>query len=636
MAKIKLSFPDGGKKEYDSGITGMEIAKQIGEGLARAALAVKLNDKLIDLDRPIEESGSFSILTFKEGMEIFRHSSAHLLASAVLELYPKAKPTIGPAVEEGFYYDFDMPPLKPEDLEKIEKKMKERAEKDEKSERIELTKEKAKEMFKDNPYKLELIEEAEEPLSAYKHGDFVDLCRGPHIPRMGMIKAIKLTKLAGAYWRGDAKNKQLQRIYGISFPDKKQLKEYLKMIEEAEKRDHKRLGKGLFMISEMIGKGLPVWLPKGEVLKKQIEDFAIETERKAGYVRVTTPHVAKEELFLKSGHLPHFEHGMYPKMEMDDGTYYLKAMNCPMHHLIYKHLPRSYRELPLRIAEYGTCYRNELSGTLSGLLRVRMLTMNDAHIYCTREQIGSEIAAVIKMIQDYYKVFGFEDYYFRLSLWDPNNKEKYIDEPENWEDTQQMLKKSLQDMGCKFEEAVGEAAFYGPKVDVQFKMVTGREETMSTVQLDFSAKERFELSYADKDGTENKDVFVIHRAPLSVHERFAAFLIEHFAGKFPLWLNPVQVRILPITDRHNDYAYEVSKRLEEAGLRVEVDDKALTTNKKIREAELSKVNYILVVGDKEVGANTVNVRTRDNNVIGEKNVDEFIQQLVEEVRTKKL
>src|SRR3990167_8263969 len=633
MPNIKITFPDGAKKEFESGITPKQIAESIGPRLAKEAVAAFVNEELVDLDRKIEKSSSLRLITLKDGesVDVLRHSTAHLLAQAVLRLFPEAKPTIGPVVEEGFYYDFDLEHhFTPEDLARIEQEMMKIAKEDRTVERMELDEKEAKKLFKDNPYKLEIIDEQEkEGLSAYKQGEFTDLCRGPHVPRTGMLRAVKLTKLAGAYWRGDAKNRQLQRIYGISFPDKKLLKEHLEMMAQAEKRNHVVLGErlGLFSTFEEIGKGLPVWLPKGEIIRQEIERFAIETEEKAGYVRVATPHLAKKELFLRSGHLPYYEDSMYPAMKMDDGTYYLKAMNCPMHHLIYSKFHRSYRDLPVRIAEYGTCYRNELSGTLTGLLRVRILRMNDAHIYCRKDQIEEEIENVITLITYYLEVFGLHDYWFRLSLGDISNKEKYIDEPENWAFTENILRRVLQRLKVKFVEAKNEAAFYGPKIDIQFKNVHGREETMSTVQLDFAAKKRFTLSYADKDGNKNNEVFVIHRAPLSVHERFVAFLIEQYAGKFPLWLSPEQVRIVTVADAFNAYAETIEQELRKNHVRVHVDKRAESIPKEVREAQLEYVPLIVTVGEKEQSSKTVAVRTLDGKVNFGIGVDDFVKKV---------
>jgi len=641
MSKIKVTFPDGKSNEYDKGISPNDILKALPQKVREAAVAAMFNEEIIDLSRKLEADGKIKILTFDnpEGKQVFWHSSAHLLAMSILDLWPETKLTIGPPIENGFYYDFHSEhKFSEEDLPKIEAKMEEYRQKKIPFVRHEYDEAKSRERVKGNKFKLEILEEyKDKTLSFYQNDKFIDLCRGPHIPHTGLIKAFKLTNIASAYWRADAKKESLQRLYGISFPDKKQLDEYLKMMEEAEKRNHKRIGEEmeLFTHFDMVGKGLPVWLPKGEIIRQEIEKFAIDTENKAGYVRVSTPNLAKKELFMKSGHLPYYEHSMYPKMVMDDGEYYLKAMNCPLHHLIFAKKTRSYRELPLRLAEYGTCYRNELSGTLNGLLRVRSLRMNDAHIYCRKDQVESEVESVLAMIKMYFDVFSIKEFWFRLSLSDLSHKEKYVDEPENWKMSEEILRKVLKKLDLKFIEAQDEAAFYGPKIDVQFKNVYGREETMSTVQLDFIAKKRFDLNYIDENNTQNGEVFVIHRAPLSTHERFLAFLIEHYAGKFPLWLSPVQVRLLPLADRHNDYCFDIKKKMQEHGIRAEVDDKPLTMGKKIRNAQLSQVNYILVVGDTEMNNHTVNVRTRDNEVHGEKKVDETVNKLLEEIRSKK-
>ena len=568
-------------------------------------------------------------------IEILRHSAAHVLAMAVKELYPGAKLGIGPATEEGFYYDFDNLEIKEEELVQIEKKCIEIIRKNLKFEKSELDKKKAKEILKNEPYKLELLQDIEKP-SFYKTGDFIDLCSGPHVENTKEIKAFKLLRLAGAYWKGDSKNKMLTRIYGIAFGSENELKDYLFMREEAEKRNHVKIGKemGIFMISDLVGKGLPIWLPRGNAIKEEVEKLAKEKEKEDGYVRVSTPLLGKKELYLKSGHLPYYEESMYPAMVMDDGTYYLKAMNCPHHHLIFKHELRSYREMPLRIAEYGICHRNELSGTLTGLIRVRAMNMNDAHIYCTKEQIEEEFENVIKLIQDYYKIFNLQNYWFRLSKWDPNHKDKYIDQPKNWEYTENILRNVLKRLKVKFVEAENEAAFYGPKVDIQFKSVTGREESMSTIQLDFLAKERFELSYQDKDGKENKEVFVIHRAPLSTHERFMAFLIEHFAGKFPLWLSPVQVKVVNITERNLDYSKKIFERLKKEDIRVELDERSESLSKKVRDAQIEKVNFVITIGDKEEEKKTLAIRDREGKTEFNVNLEDFIKKIKEQINAR--
>jgi threonyl-tRNA synthetase len=489
-----------------------------------------------------------------------------------------------------------------------------------------------REIFIDNQFKIEIIDEKighETGSSIYKQGNFVDLCRGPHVSFTSQLRWFKLTSTSQAYWRADSKKESLTRIYGMCFATKEGLKNREKQLQEAAKRDHKKIGKEmeLYMIDEMIGRGLPVWLPNGEIIKSSIEKFALETEDMYGYQRVTTPVLGKKQLFETSGHLPHYAEGMYPPMKMDDGEYYLKAMNCPMHHLVYRNKKRSYRDLPVRIAEYGTVYRNELSGTLSGLLRVRMLSMNDAHIYCTLDQVAGEFANNIKMVQDYYRTFGFEDYYFRLSLWDPENKNKYIDQPENWESTQNHLRSILDDLGVPYEESIGEAAFYGPKVDIQFTTAIGREESMSTIQLDFAAKERFGLTYTDETGSDNAEVFVIHRAPLSTHERFVAFLIEHWSGNFPTWLSPIQVQIITISEKHQEYANNLAQNLKELGIRANTDTSDNTIGKKIRMHRTMRPAYMVIIGDEESINGTVSIRARDGRQRNGMALNEFIEEI---------
>lgn len=574
-----------------------------------------------------------------------RHSLAHIMAMTILEMHPDLKLGIGPVIENGFYYDFDFKkPISEKEFNKIEKRMKNLVKKRIKFKKKYISYEEAKKLFKKNPYKLDLIKELHEKgekISIYESDGFIDLCSGPHVKNTFEINpdAFKITHLAGAYWRGNEKNKQLTRIYAVAFSTKKELDEYLKMMKEAEKRDHRKLGKELelFTFDDRVGKGLPMWLPNGTIIKNEIEKLAEEKERKYGYVRVSTPHLAKEELYITSGHLPYYKDSMYPPMKMDDGIYYLKAMNCPHHHLIYKSKPRSYRELPLRIAEYGTVYRNELSGTLAGLLRVRSLQMNDAHIYCTKEQIEGEFKNVLKLTLEYFKLFGLKKYWFRLSKWGGpnNNKEKYFNEPSNWRYSESMLRKILKEEDVKFIEVKDEAAFYGPKVDVQFKSIIGREETMSTIQLDFVAKERFGLTYIDKNGKENNQVFVIHRAPLSTHERFMAFLIEHYAGAFPVWLSPIQVAIIPVSEKHIIYAKKIEKKLFDSEVRVKIFGDNQTLGKRIREAEMKKIPYLLVVGDKEKKNNSVNVRTRKKGEVGAIKKDKFIKDILDEIKKRK-
>lgn len=573
-----------------------------------------------------------------EHREKLRHSAAHLLAAAVLEHYPDAKLTIGPATDDGFYYDIDFKnKLSDADLEKIEASMHKLVKSWEGFERQEVTEAEARELFAGNEYKLELIEEivaAGEPITLYKSGDFVDLCRGGHIDSPAKeLQHFKLLSVAGAYWRGSEKNPMLTRIYGTAFESQAELEKFLQQQEEAKLRDHRKLGKDfeLYFIDEMVGKGLVMWLPNGTIVRDEIEKLAREKEQKAGYVRVVTPHIAREELFLTSGHLPYYQDSMFPGMEMDDGKYILKAMNCPHHHRIFQHKPKSYRELPLRLAEYGVCYRNELSGTLAGLLRVRGMAMNDAHIYCRKDQIKAEFANVIRLTQEYFAIFGLQDYWFRLSKWDPAHTDKYINEPENWEFSQQVIRDVLEELGVPYDEVDDEAAFYGPKLDVQFTSAVGREETMSTIQLDFLAKERFGLTYVNEKGEEDNEVFVIHRAPLSVHERFLAFILEHYAGNLPAWLAPVQAEILPITDNHLEYATAVAEELRAAGIRVSVDDRSERLQAKIRDAQLKKIPYMLVVGDAEQAAKTVAVRKRSGGKQAVVAVSEFAQSLAQKI-----
>ena len=532
-----------------------------------------------------------------------------------------------------------MDPIGDEDLRNIEKKMQQHIRSNHKIIREEYDNSTLREMFGSNKFKIEIMDDKvghDVGSSAYRQGDFIDLCRGPHVPSTSHLRWFKLTSTSQAYWRADSSRESLVRIYGMCYSSKEGLKERQKQIEEAGKRDHKKIGKEmeLYMIDELIGKGLPVWLPNGETLKSQIEKFAVETEDNYGYVRVTTPVLGKKQLFEASGHLPHYADGMYPPMEMDDGTYYLKAMNCPMHHLVYKNKKRSYRDLPLRVAEYGTVYRNELSGTLAGLLRVRMLSMNDAHIYCTLDQVAEEVASNVRMVQDYYSAFGFEDYSFRLSLWDPEKTSKYIDQPENWALTQDRLRSIMDDLGVDYVEAVGEAAFYGPKVDIQFRTALGREESMSTIQLDFAAKERFGLSYMDETGSENGEVLVIHRAPLSTHERFVAFLTEHWMGNFPTWLSPTQVQIITISERHSEHAAKVALNLRDQGIRVSLDDSDSTIGRKIRTHRKMRPAYMLIIGEDEVENGTVSIRARNGDQRNGVLLEDFIEGIVEEIKSR--
>jgi threonyl-tRNA synthetase len=591
-------------------------------------------------------------------LEVLRHSCAHLIAAAVLELFPKAKFGVGPVIENGFYYDIDFPEaINESDLEKIEAVAKKMTKKKISFERKEMPLDKAIKFFNDanQTYKVELLKDLKEKgttkikeeemsdlagsvdaVSLYKTGNFVDLCKGPHISDASKIKVFKLMKLAGAYWRGKSENPQLTRIYGVCFEKQEELDEYLHLLEEAEKRDHRKIGaeQDLFFFDERVGKGLVMWLPNGTVIRNEIEKLALEYEKNARYVRVRTPHLAKEEMYLTSGHLPYYKDSMYPPMQMDDGVYYLKAMNCPHHHAIYGHSLRSYRELPLRIAEYGECYRNELSGTLAGLLRVRCLAMNDAHIYCRKDQIKSEFKGVVELVIKYFKIFNLENYWFRLSKWSPDHLDKYVNEPENWNFSEGVIRKVLEEMGVQFVEADDEAAFYGPKVDVQFKSIVGREETMSTIQLDFATKSRFDLKYIDETGKENNDVFVIHRAPMSTHERFTAFLIEHYGGKWPVWLSPVQIGLIPVSEKHIDGTKQIEKELFDLGIRVEADCANETLGNRVRKMVGKQVPYIVVVGDKELAGKTWNIRVRGKEKQEQMDKKDFIHKVLDEIRNR--
>lgn len=573
-------------------------------------------------------------LKAKKTLEHLRHSTAHLLAAAVMELWPDVKRTIGPAIEDGFYYDFDFSsPISETDLPRIEEAMREIVKTWDSFERHDVSQQDAEREFQHNEFKKELINEFSgegQHLTIYQSGNFRDLCRGGHCEHPSKeIKHFKLLSLAGAYWRGSEKNKMLTRIYGTAFPSKAELDAHLHMLEEAKKRDHRKLGRELklFTFSDKVGKGLPLWLPNGTTIKNEIQKLALQKESEYGYQQVTTPHVAKEELYLTSGHLPYYKEGMYPPMLMDDGTYYLRAMNCPHHHMIYLDEPRSYRDLPLRLAEYGVVYRNELSGTLQGLLRVRMLSMNDAHIYCSADQLEDELEKVLSLTKEYFEIFDLSDYYFRLSLWSSLHKDKYINEPASWEHAEGVMRTLLQRLGLPFHEAQNEAAFYGPKIDVQFKSSIGREETMSTIQLDFLAKQRFGLTYIDREGKENDQVFVIHRAPLSTHERFMAFLIEHYAGNFPLWLSPVQVRIATVGEKFNDFGGAFAEELQREGIRAEIDANDETLGSKIRRASQEKIPYVVVIGEKEANGAPLSVRIRGEQAMANLKKDSFIESL---------
>ncbi|MFN5936729.1 MAG: threonine--tRNA ligase, partial [Sphingobacteriales bacterium] len=586
---------------------------------------------------------SLNLLTWddSDGKSTFWHSSAHLMAEAVEVLFPGAKFWVGPAIEKGFYYDIDLgdKTISEDQLKDMEKLMNELAKKNSAYVRKALPKQEAIAYFeqKGDEYKLDLLQGLQDgEITFYTQGNFTDLCRGPHIPHTGFIKAIKLMSIAGAYWKGDEKNKQLTRIYGVTFPSQKELDEYLAMLEEAKKRDHRKLGKelGIFTFDDEVGPGLPLWLPNGAVVIEELEKLAKETENAAGYKRVVTPHIAKESLYHTSGHLPYYQDSMYPPMELEGTKYYLKAMNCPHHHKIFSSDARSYKELPVRLAEYGTCYRYEQSGELFGLMRVRCLHMNDAHIYCTREQFAQEFRAVNEMYMKYFKIFGIEKYVMRLSLHDPAKLgQKYINEPELWLETEAMVRNVLIESGIPYVEVPDEGAFYGPKIDVQIWSAIGREFTLATNQVDFAQGRRFKLTFTNKDN-QPETPLIIHRAPLGTHERFIGFLLEHYAGKFPLWLAPVQVKVLPISEKFIPYAANVVDELKKADIRAELDDRNEKIGKKIRDTEILKIPYMFVIGEKEVNEGLVSVRKQGIGDQGSRPVSEILSTLISEIKER--
>ena len=629
---------------YPTGTTLLEVAESIGTRLAKDAVAAQINGKLTDLTEAIDIDADINIITgdSADGHEVLLHSTAHLMAQAVKELFPNARVTIGPAIENRFYYDFDVEnPFTDEDLASIEEKMRELAQNNYPVKRKVFSKDEAIDLFKsmDENYKVEIIQEIspEETLSAYQQDNFIDLCRGPHVPATGRIKYFKILNSSGAYWRGDENNKMLQRIYGTVFNTKKELKEYLHMLEEAKKRDHRKLGKELelFAFDDEIGPGLPLWLPKGTIIIEELEKLAKVTEGKAGYQRVRTPHLTKGSLYKKSGHLKHYKESMYPAMDVDGIDYYVKPMNCPHHHKIYASVPRSYRDLPLRFAEYGTCYRYEKSGELFGLMRVRSMQMNDAHIYCTKEQFKEEFLSVCQMYLTYFKIFGIDKYEMELCLHSSEGLgKKYVNEPELWIQTEQDVRKALDEGGINYIEKSGEAAFYGPKIDVQVWSTIGRKFTLATNQVDFAIPSLFGLNYTNERG-EDATPLCIHRAPLGTHERFIGFLIEHYSADFPLWLAPVQVAILTISEKVENYAKSVQSKLKNVDIRVELDDRPDKIGAKIRLAELSKINVMLIIGEKEAKENTVSVRRRFEGDIGSINLDSFSSKLVEEINQRR-
>lgn len=641
---INISFPDGAVRQYEPGISALDVAKSISEGLARKVLVASVNNKVVDVTTTITDDATIKFHTWDdtEGKNTFWHSTAHLMAEAIESIFPGVKFWVGPALDKGFYYDMDLGDRKisEDDLLAIEKKMNELAKKNNLYIRIEKPKDEAIAYFteKGDEYKLDLLSNLKDgEITFYQQGEFTDLCRGPHIPHTGLIKAIKLTSIAGAYWKGDEKNKMLTRLYGVSFPNQKELDEYMHMLEEARKRDHRKLGKELsiFTMDDDVGQGLPLWLPNGTIIIEELEKLAKETEEAAGYKRVVTPHIAKESMYLTSGHLPYYADSMFPPMELDGTKYYLKAMNCPHHHKIFGAEPKSYKDLPYRIAEYGTCYRYEQSGELFGLMRVRCLHMNDAHIYCNKEQFAQEFKAVNEMYIKYFKIFGIDKYVMRLSLHDPAKLgQKYVNEPALWKDTEDMVRQVLIESNIPFVEVQDEAAFYGPKIDVQIWSAIGREFTLATNQVDFNSGRKFKLEYTTH--TNDTDIpLIIHRAPLGTHERFIGFLLEHYAGKFPVWIAPLQVKILPISDKFMDYANEVYAQLRKAGVRVEIDDRSEKIGKKIRDTELLKVPYMLVLGEKEMNEGRLAVRRQGKGDTGTVTIAEFVAQIREEILERK-
>ena len=644
--KVTITFPDGNTKDFDKGITGYQIANNISPALADQAIAVIFDDITRDLLYPINKDGKISILkrAADEALDLIRHDCAHVMAEAVQKLFSDTQVTIGPAIENGFYYDFSREkPFTLDDLEIIEKKMHEIIDTDTPFTREIWNRDRAIKYFSDigEEYKTEIIKDLpeSEEVTIYKQGNWMDLCRGPHLPSTKHVgKSFKLMKVAGAYWRGNENNEMLTRIYGTAWRNDKELRTYLNMLREAKKRDHRKIGKEmkLFTFDEEVGPGLPLWLPNGSVLIEEIEKLAKETEEKAGYDRVKTPHITKGSLYEKSGHLSHYKDSMFPAMDIDGNEYYLKPMNCPHHHKIYASLPRTYKELPIRLCEYGTCYRYEKSGQLFGLMRVRSMQMNDAHIYCSEEQFKEEFLAVCNMYLKYFEIFGIEKYEMRLSLHDKDKLgEKYVNEPELWIKTENLVREALEDGALNFVEIPGEAAFYGPKIDVQVWSAIGRKFTLATNQVDFAIPEKFGLTYIDKNN-QSQTPLCIHRAPLGTHERFIGFLIEHFAGNFPLWLTPVQMVIIPISDKFNDYATTVYNKLKDSSVRVKMDSRNEKMGAKIRDAELNKIPIMVIIGENEVNNNTISVRRKFKGDLGSLALDDFIQQTNTEISTRSL
>lgn len=641
MVKVKLM--DGSTLEVEQGSTILEVAKKISEGLARNATSGSVNGKVEDLRYSINEDCDLVIHTFKnedlEGKQAYWHTTSHIMAQAVSRLFPDVKFAIGPSIENGFYYDFDVEkPFTDEDKVKIEEEMKKIIKENIEIERFSLPKKEALELMKDQPYKQELINELPEgeEISFYKQGDFTDLCAGPHLESTGKVKIVKILSSSGAYWRGDEHNKMLQRIYAISFPKASMLEEYMNYLEEMKQRDHRKIGKEqeLFMTHKLVGAGLPMYLPNGATIRRILERYIQDKELAMGYQHVYTPSLANVDLYKTSGHWDHYKEDMFPIMKMDNEEMVLRPMNCPHHMLVYKNKMHSYRDLPIRIGELAHDFRYESSGSVVGLERVREMCQNDAHLFVRPDQIKEEVGKVVQLILSVYEDFGFKDYEFRLSLRDKNDKHKYFDDDEMWEKAESQLREILKELNINFYEAEGEAAFYGPKLDVQLKSSIGHDVTVSTCQLDFLLPERFKLEYVGEDGKEHRPV-VIHRAILGTSDRFMCFLIEETKGAFPLWLAPTQVKILPITDNQHEYAHKLEEEFMKKGIRVEVDDRNEKTGYKIREAQLSKVPYMLIVGAKEVEEGTVSVRSREDGDIGTMKVEEFEEKVLDEIERRK-
>ena len=642
--KINITLTDGTSLEKPSGVTGLDVAKSISEGLAKQAILVELDGEIRDLSYPIIKDSSLKILKKDAdvSLEVIRHDCAHVMAEAVQILYPNTQVTIGPAIENGFYYDFSRKtPFSMEDLIKIEKKMHEIIDKGDPFLREVWDRDDAIRYFEDmgEKYKSEIIKDLplDEDITIYRQGDWVDLCRGPHLPTTKHIgKAFKLMKVSGAYWRGDESNEMLTRIYGTAWRTDKELKAYLNMLVEAEKRDHRKIGKELklFTFDEEVGAGLPLWLPNGMIIIDELEKLAKDTETKAGYDRVRTPHITKSSLYEKSGHLSHYKDSMFPAMDIDGNKYYLKPMNCPHHHKIYASSPKTYKDLPVRFAEYGTCYRYEKSGQLFGLMRVRSMQMNDAHIYCSERQFKDEFLSVCNMYLKYFDIFGIDKYEMRLSLHDPDRLgKKYVDEPDLWIKTEKLVREALEDGGLNFVEIPGEAAFYGPKIDVQVWSAIGKEFTLATNQVDFAIPSKFGLTYKDRKDT-NQTPLCIHRAPLGTHERFIGFLIEHFAGDFPLWLAPVQVTVISISDKMNDYAQSVHESLINNNIRSKLDIRNEKMGAKIRDSELSKIPIMIILGENEKSNESISVRRRFEGNLGEMKLKDYLESINNEIKNK--